>query len=155
MDIDIIQSAPNTHITHNNTLSMVIKSFKGRRDVEVHLFRGQWEASDETNENWDTLIASGNRTAQSDSRRMIMEAFSDAERDLIVNYLKEQYSTRLTAIRSRPLSFPVPAGIPGLSQVNPDKNIGFIEFLKIPSYPLDIALKGLYDLSKHPPIVNE
>lgn len=43
----------------------------------------------------------------------------------------------------------------GLSQIQADKDIGFIEFTKIPSYSLDLPIKGLYDLSQHLPIVEE
>ncbi len=157
MDITITQpdTSPPTRFAHS--LSMVIKSFKGRRDVEVHLFRSAWDESTENKENWDTLIASSSDLPNDadNSRRVIMEAFSDEERDNIVNYLKEQYSTRLTTIRSTPLSFPVPAGLPGLSQVEPGKDIGFIEFTKIPSYSLGIPLKGLYNLSQHPPMAGD
>ncbi len=156
MDIDITTSDTPTPTRYAHTLSMVIKSFKGRRDVEVHLFRGSWTDADEQSENWSTLIAPSQKTEKTaDSRRVVMESFSEAERDRIVSYLKEQYSTRLTAIRSRPLTFPIPAGMPGLSQLEAGKNVGFIEFEKIPSYSLDIPLKGLYDLSQHLPIVDE
>lgn len=155
MDITITQ--PNTPLPtqYAHSLSMVIKSFKGRRNVEVHLFRGSWEPSLEDEINWSDLIASGESTDTEGSRKVIMESFSSNERDRIINYLKGQYSTRLTTIRSTPLSFPVPAGLSGLSQLASDKSIGFIEFEKIPSYNLDLPLKGLYDLSQHPPIVEE
>ncbi len=110
---------------------MVIKSFKGRRDVEVHLFRGTWTTEDEKGEDWTALLSSSDSSDnKADSRRVVMEAFTETERDRIVSYLKEQYSTRLTAIRSRPLSFPVPEGMPGLSQLEAGKNVGFIEFEK-------------------------
>ncbi|WP_319466606.1 hypothetical protein [uncultured Pseudodesulfovibrio sp.] len=154
MDIDIINSDSPAPTQYAHTLSMVIKSFKGRRDVEVHLFRGAWTAEDEKDENWTALLSSSD-SSDNDSRRVVMEAFTETERDRIVSYLKEQYSTRLTAIRSRPLSFPVPEGMPGLSQLEAGKNVGFIEFEKIPSYSLDIPLRGLYDLSQHLPIVQE
>jgi len=154
MDIDITRAATTPPTPYANTLSMVIRSFKGRRDVEVHLFRSAWTPEDEQAQDWDTIITP--QPAPDDpSRRVVMEAFSDAERDQLVNYLKEQYSTRLTAIRSVPLAFPVPTGMAGLSQAQPDKDLGFIEFTKIPSYPLDIPLRGLYDLSRHLPLVEE
>jgi len=155
MDITITQ--PNTSLPteYAHSLSMTIKSFKGRRNVEVHLFRSSWEPSLENEMKWSDLITVGDSAESEQSRKVIMESFSADERDRIINYLKEQYSTRLTAINSTPLTFPVPTGLSGLSQVSPDKSIGFIEFKKIPSYNLDLPLKGLYDLSQHPPIVEE
>ncbi|WP_419787744.1 hypothetical protein [Pseudodesulfovibrio sp.] len=154
MDIDITRATTTPPTPYANTLSMVIRSFKGRRNVEVHLFRASWSPEDEQAQDWDTLI-SPSPAPDDPSRRVVMEAFSDEERDHLINYLKEQYSTRLTALRSRPLAFPVPTGMAGLSQAQPDKDLGFIEFTRIPSYPLEIPLKGLYDLSRHPPLVDE
>jgi len=155
MDIEITAAtaAPPTPFAY--TLSMVIRSFKGRRDVEVHLFRGSWDPAVERAQNWDAAITPPPVAKDDSSRAMVMEAFTEAERDQLINYLKEQYSTRLTAIRSRPVAFPVPAGMAGLSQAQPDKDIGFIEFARIPSYPLEIPLRGLYDLSRHLPLVDE
>ena len=132
------------------SLSMVIRSFKGRRDVDVHLFRSRWTPDEEANTDFAALVRSG-----SGSRSVILESFTAAERDLIVNYLKEQYSTRLTAIASNPLSFPVPEGLAGFTEIQPGKDAGFIEFEKIPSYPLEFPLMGYYDLSLHPPLTDE
>jgi hypothetical protein len=156
MEIDIIPPRTESPPPYVHSLSMVIKSFKGRRNVQVHLFRAAWNPKDETALPWDTLLTDRlEGQADEPGRRVVMEAFTDDERDRIVNYLKEQYSTRLTAIRSTPLTFPVPAGLAGLSQADPGKGAGFIDFAKIPSYSLDIPLKGFYDLSGHLPIVEE
>lgn len=155
MDINITASDPSSPTRNVNSISMTIKSFKGRKDVEVHLFRGSWSTADEAAEDWAAILAEAESNDPEPSRTVVMEAFSDNERDLIVDYLKRQYSTRLSAIRSIPLSFPVPAGLSGLSLCQSDKDVGFIEFDKIPSYSLDIPLKGLYDLSQHPPIVED
>lgn len=156
MDITITPSSSPLPIDRAFCLSMVIKSFKGRRDVEVHLFRANWDDGEIKKSALDALIGAPIDPSSTDltsSRTVILESFTDCERDLILNYLKEQYSTRLTALHSTPLTFPVPAGLKGLSQVQAGKDIGFIEFERIPSYPLEIPLKGLYDLSQHPPIV--
>ena len=158
MDISIIEPNSPLPSDHAHSISMTIRSFKGRRDVEVHLFRTDWTASDEKKQNWDTLVEPSKAPSTTDtsgSKRIIMESFTTNERDRIVNYLKEQYSTRLTAINSAPLTFPVPAGLAGLSQLEAGKSIGFIEFQKIPSYPLEIPMKGLYDLNQHLPIIEE
>lgn len=156
MEIDIISPSTDAPTRYAHTLSMTIRSFKGRRDVVVHLFRGCWDESIEAAENWESIIVGCQSCESPDSsRNVVMEAFTEAERDHIINYLKEQYSTRLTVIRSVPLNFPVPAGLTGLSSVAPDKSVGVIEFEKIPSYSLDIPLHGLYDLGQHAPIVEE
>ncbi|WP_285906171.1 hypothetical protein [Pseudodesulfovibrio pelocollis] len=155
MDIDIIPPQSPPPVAHAHTLSMVVKSFKGRRNVEVHLFRGRWSEADEASLPWSDLIDGPVPGHGEAARRLVMEAFTDAERDRVVDYLKAQYSTRLTAIRSMPLCFPVPAGLCGLSEAQPGKSVGFIDFEKIPSYRLDLPLRGYFDLSLHPPIVGE
>ncbi|WP_319544146.1 hypothetical protein [uncultured Pseudodesulfovibrio sp.] len=158
MDITVTPSSAPLPINRAFCLSMVIKSFKGRRDVEVHLFRACWDDGEFSDSDLDRLIGAPINPSSTDpagSKAVIMESFTDSERDLIINYLKEQYSTRLTALRSSPLTFPVPAGLIGLSQIQAGKDVGFIEFEKIPSYSLKIPLKGLYDLSQHSPIVEE
>jgi hypothetical protein len=140
------------------TVSMVIKSFKGRRNVEVHLFRPKWPQQEENDYNWNQVIGPllpEAPCAPGSSRRVVMESFTLQERDRIINYLKAQYATRLNALRSLPLSFPVPDGLPALSDAGEGKSIGLIRFERIPSYSLSISMHGLYDLSRHPPIVEE
>lgn len=158
MDITITPPATTLPAERAYSLSMVIKSFKGRRDVEVHLFRPEWDPEEPSCMDWDLLIGTPMEDGPDDpegSRRIILEAFTDGERGLIINYLKEQYSTRLTAINSAPLAYPVPAGLAGFTQVQAGKDIGFIDFAKIPSYSLNLPLRGYYDLSQHPPIVED
>lgn len=138
------------------SLSMIIRSFRGRRDVEVHLFRARWPREEESTDFTGLLehdSASGSDSPE--SRAVVLESFTADERDLIVNYLKQQYSTRLTAIRSNPLAFPVPTGLAGFTEIQPGKDAGFVEFEKIPSYPLDFPLKGYFDLNRHLPLADE
>ncbi|WP_319584599.1 hypothetical protein [uncultured Pseudodesulfovibrio sp.] len=158
MDISINTPVSPLPCERAYSLSMVIRSFKGRRDVEVHLFRSRWNRSEESESDFSGLVEaeeSAPKTVLPVGRKVILEAFTSGERDLIVNYLKEQYSTRLTAITSNPLAFPVPAGLAGFTEVQPGKDAGFIEFEKIPSYPLDFPLKGYFDLSRHLPLADE
>lgn len=158
MDITITNPETTLPVDRAYVISMVIRSFKGRRDVEVHLFRSQWDPAEYEAMDWDRLLGAcleGTSGDPEGSRRLILEAFTEAERDTIVEYLKTQYSTRLTAINSSPVPFPVPVGLTGLTQIPGSKSAGFIEFSKIPSYPLDIPLKGFYDLNLHPPLVDE
>lgn len=131
-------------------IRMTIKSFKGRRNVEVHLFRPEWTPAEETAYDWDSLLADNDDQG---CRKLVLEAFTPEERDSIVDYLKRRYSTRLTAIDCRPLNFPIPAGLPALCTLDESKNIGFIRFEKIPAYDLALPLHGLFNLDEHPPIV--
>ena len=158
MDITITPPDATLPTDRAFAISMVIKSFKGRRDVAVHLFRSQWSPEEYEGMDWDRLVGAPMEGSSNDpegSRRVILEAFTDTERDTIVDYLKTQYSTRLTGITSAPIPFPVPTGLTGFTQVQAGKSVGFIEFSKIPSYSLEMPLMGFYDLSQHPPIADE
>ncbi|MBU1039937.1 MAG: hypothetical protein KKF77_02410 [Proteobacteria bacterium] len=156
MDIQIITAGKDLPIDRAYALSMTIKSFKGRRDVEVHLFRHAWDPEEEEAVEWDQLLAEkGMSEAEeaSGSRRVILEALTAEERDRIVDYLKEHYTGRLTGVCSMPIPFPVPVGLVALSDMSEGKTIGFIHFERIPHFNLGIALRGFYDLGQHPPIV--
>jgi hypothetical protein len=156
VDIQIIPAGKDLPIDRAHALSMTIKSFKGRRDVEVHLFRHTWDPEEEEAIDWDQLLAAQGMSEAEEaagSRRVILEALTNDERDRIVGYLKEHYGTRLAAINSAPIPFPVPIGLIALSDMSEGKTIGFIHFERIPHYDLGIPLRGFYDLGQHPPIV--
>ncbi|KAB1441202.1 hypothetical protein [Pseudodesulfovibrio senegalensis] len=157
MNISITPPLSTPPIPRANVISFTIKAFKGRRNVEVHLFRSAWDPNEENSLDWDSLLGAPiepERNDPSGSRKIVLEAFTDQERDSIINYLKDQYSTRITSIHSMSMDYPIPLGLPALSDAQEGKNIGFIDFAKIPSYPLEIPIKGLYDLSQHKPIVD-
>lgn len=156
MDIDIIPPDTSLPIDRAFALSMTIKSFKGRRDVEVHLFRHSWDPEEEEAIDWDKLLAAPGMNEAPEaagSRHVILEALTAEERDAVVAYLKEHYASRLTAITSGPIPFPVPVGLMALSDMTEGKTIGFIHFERIPHFALGIPLRGFYDLGQHPPIV--
>lgn len=155
MDLNIAEPFAPLPVERAYALSMTIKSFKGRRDVEVHLFRPCWDPAEEAGYDWNALLGEpmpGSNDPES-SRKVILESFTRAERDQIVSYLKAHYVSRLEAITSAPLDFPVPRGLPPLCSLTEGKSIGFIRFEKIPHYDLPVPLRGLYDLSQHRPIV--
>lgn len=157
MKINIAPAPSSLPVERAHVLSMTIKTFKGRRDVDVHLFRACWDDHEEKDFDWSALLLPDQEAEKSpeapECKNIVLEAFTEDERDSIITYLKGQYSTRISNINSTVLTFPVPAGLMPLSCVEEGKNIGLIVFEKIPSYPLDIPLRGLYDLSLHPPIV--
>jgi len=156
LDIQITPAETSLPIDRAIALSMTIKSFKGRRDVEVHLFRHTWDPEEEEAVDWDKLLAAqgmAEAEAAAGSRRVVLEALTVEERDRVVSYLKEHYLNRLSAISSAAIPFPVPIGLTALSEMSEGKTVGFIHFERIPHFDLGIALRGFYDLSQHPPIV--
>ena len=156
MDIQIIPAGNSVPSERAMALSMTIKSFKGRRDVEVHLFRHTWDPEEEEAMDWDKLLAAQGMSEAEEaagSRRVILESLTAIERDRIVAYLQEHYASRLSAIFSAPIPFPVPIGLMALSDMSEGKTVGFIHFERIPHFNLGISLRGFYDLGQHPPIV--
>ncbi|MDD4649431.1 MAG: hypothetical protein PHO79_05365 [Desulfoplanes sp.] len=161
MQIEILDSKHPLPIERGYVLSMVIRSFKGRRDVEVHLYRSAWPEDEMASYDWATILGGtierkNSGPADPDgSKKLLMEAFTREERDMIISYLSEKYASRLSKITAAPLGFPIPQGLNPLSSFPEGKTIGTIKLDKIPTYPLPFHVRGLYDLSQHRPIVEE
>ena len=141
-------------------VSMVIRSFKGRRDVEVHLYRAE-AAPDpgmDGGYDWDALLGElpPNAPAEPEAtKRMILESFTEAERDQVLDFLTARYEDRLVSITATPMEFPLPKGLPPLSSFPEGKSVGRIYFEKIPTFDLGFVIHGLYDLARHKPLVEE
>ena len=138
-------------------VSIVIKSFKGRREVEVHLFRAGWEQDELGGIDWEQALETAPGGTEPEeiekSRRFLMEAFTLPERDELIEYLKTRYADRLSAITALPLGFPLPAGITPLGEVPLGADVGIIRFEQIPHYALPFPVHGLFDLGRHKPMV--
>lgn len=136
-----------------------IRSFKGRKDVLVHLFRPVWDNAEMSAHPWSELIdqnmPSDQGANRGDSREVVLESFSATELHALVSYLSNRYADRLTDIATNALTFPLPAGLLPLSSMPEGKDIGRIRFEIVPGYPLSFPVHGLYDLSQHKPMVQE
>jgi hypothetical protein len=87
------------------------------------------------------------------SKKVLLEAFTREERDQVIDYLANRYASRLTKLTAAPLGFPIPQGLVPLSSFSEGKTIGTIKLDKIPNYTLPFPIRGLYDLSRHRPLV--
>lgn len=138
-------------------ISITIKSFKGRRDVEVHLFRPDYDLAEADNYNWDKLLGDPLHPELpvdiEKSKCILLESFTEEERDQIVDYLDRRYIDRLSALNSGPLDLPIPLGLPPLSSIPGGKTIGFIHFEQVPNFDLPFKVHGFYDLAQHKPLV--
>ncbi|MBI9110176.1 hypothetical protein [Maridesulfovibrio ferrireducens] len=144
-------------IARGYAVSMIVRSFKGRRDVEVHLFRPEWSANEENEISWDNIFGppamlDAVPNAEKD-RKIVMESFTLDERNQVIDYLKEHYSSRLDSINSNPMEFPIPSGLPALCSMDEGKDFGLIKFEKVPHFNLPFTLRGFYNLSAHRPLV--
>jgi len=158
MRVDILAPAHEPPVPRAYVLSMVILSFKGRRDVEVHLFRPAVDPAEAADWPWERLLGEPVAPGHDDpagSRRLLLEAFTADERNAVVDYLKERYQDRVSFITGQALSFPIPLGLRPLSDIPEGKTVGFIRFDKVPHYPLPFPIRGFYDLARHKPLVDE
>ncbi|MDY0275899.1 MAG: hypothetical protein RBR42_10785 [Desulfomicrobium sp.] len=136
------------------TATMTIRSFKGRKDVVVHLFRPYQDPGDGDNYNWTQLIdhSQDANSERSDSREVILESFTKEELEQIVQYLHSRYADRLVEIRTNALRYPLPMGLVPLKAMPEGKDMGRIRFEIVPNYPLSFIMHGFYDLSQHKPL---
>ncbi|SHI67623.1 hypothetical protein ACQ0P8_03055 [Halodesulfovibrio aestuarii] len=162
MQKEIVSAPGNTPIDRIYAMTIVIRSFKGRKHVEVHLFRSDIPEEERQDTNllrcidtdYEKQKLSPDLTGTlEDTKEMILESFTKEERDMIISYLEERYQTRLEGIFAAPLSFPVPQGTMPLASIPEGKSMGFIKFDKVHEYPLPFNFRGFYDLDQHEPNV--
>ena len=157
MDIKVIPPTTSLPVNRAYIVTMTIKSFKGRRDVEVHLFRPTWDVEEEDAYPWDKLlgdpIENGPEPDINRSKKILLEAFTQDERDQLIDYLARRYASRLKNISSAPLDFPIPLGLMPLSEMPEDGDFGRIRLNQVPNYSLPFPVHGFYDLSAARPII--
>ena len=176
MELTVIPVEGTPPVERIHVISVTIRTFKGRRNVQAHLFRLTGEA--ETGEAASAEALASLRgmpglvggplepdapgaedltgpEAETDALRTVLEAFTEAERDAVVNYLSQRYADRLTCIIACPLQLPVPRGVVPFSALPEGKTMGVIRFDEVPRYPLPFAIRGFYDLAQHEPLVHE
>ena len=157
--LNIINSRNELPVKKGYTISLIIKKFKGHKNVEVHLFRPDWDEKEACSYDWSKLLGDPiDRNVPFDpvsSRKVLLESFTIEERDMIMDCMKKRYVSRLSAINSRPLDFPIPLGLIPLSEIPEDDDIGCIRFEEIPNYTLPFPVHGIYILSQHEPTKKE
>ncbi|MFW5734595.1 MAG: hypothetical protein ACOCWR_05995 [Oceanidesulfovibrio sp.] len=157
MEINLNTTEKTPPVERVHFITITINSFKGRRDVEVHLFRPDFDEAEMASYDWDKLLGDAihpEMPADPElSKRVLMEAFTAEERDQVIEYIKDRYADRVSVVNSGPVDLPVPLGLPPLSDLPEGKTIGFIRFDQIPNYPLSFTLRGMYDLAQHEPLV--
>lgn len=159
MEVSIVPAEGNEPIERIHVVSITIRTFKGRRDVEAHLFKTGASIENVADYPWQNLIGPPldpeNPGSPEGVKRMLAEAFTPDERDRVVEYLRDRYATRLTCISACPLSLPIPQGVRALSDIPEGKTLGFIHFSRVRNYTLPFGIQGFYDLAQHEPLVGE
>lgn len=155
MDIDIVSPAGALPVKRAWTVSMVIKTFKGRKDVVVRLFRPSWLEREERAYDWPALLVpeSPETAFPEYRRRVLLEAFTAAERDALVAALQCRYADKVSSIRARTLEFPISREARPLFELDEGKDAGCIHFERLPDWHLPFPVRGAFDLSQHLPII--
>ncbi len=157
MEVHIAPATGSEPIERIHVISIIIRTFKGRRNVEAHLFRATADIDALTGYPWEHLIGkpsqADNLQSCEEAKRMIAEAFTPHERDMLLEYLQNRYGSYLKGISAGPLSLPIPWEVTALSSIPEGKTLGFIRFADAVGYPLPFAVKGFYDLAQHKPML--
>ncbi len=143
---------PSLPCPRGRTAQITIKTFKGRKNVDVHLFRPTWDEGEDAHWPWEELVEPADPEAMGLTREVILESFTTEELDALVDYITRRYGERLAAIRTNALRFPLPAGIRPLRSMPEGKDIGRIRFEQVPGYELPFPVHGLYNLAQHEPM---
>ncbi|KUJ94961.1 MAG: hypothetical protein PWR24_750 [Desulfonauticus sp.] len=153
MNIKVIEPDFPPPTSRCYALSMTLHSFKGRKDLEVYLYRSRWSPEEESSYPWENILASANPADK--SKEIVLEAFTLEEVKTLLDYLQNRYSSRIKEILAGPLNFPLPSGLIPFRDMPEDENFGKIYLDKAPHYPLSFAVRGFYDLSSASPLIDE
>ncbi len=164
MEHVIIPAPPDAPIERIYIITLTMHTFKGRRNVEAHLFRADPDLSELENLRGRGLIGAPcadasdgplPESAETDALQCVLEAFTAEEGNQVLAYLKERYADLILRVTVCPLELPVPLGVLPLSAVPEGKTMGFIRFDAVRDYPLPFRLRGFYDLDAAEPLVGE
>ncbi len=160
MEYRIIAASPFTELDRVYLIQATLKSFKGRRDVAVYLFRND-TGEEELNElrGLDLVDKAKDDTPEDASPdaalRSVLEAFTAEEGNLVLDYLKERYEEQISEVVVSPIEIPVPLGMVPFSAIPEGKTMGFIRFEAVADYNLPFVVRGFYDLDAHESLMAE
>ncbi len=159
MDICLTPAPEDMPVERAYVISATIRTFKGRRNVEAHLFRTGTREEELASLEGMRLVGDpidpANPGDPKDALRAVLEAFTKEECDAVIAYLERKYADRFTVIVACPLDLPIPQGVAPLSAIPEGKTMGFIRFDTVSGYDLPFGFRGFYDLARHEPLVNE
>ena len=164
MEHVIIPAPPNAQLDRIYIITLTMHTFKGRRHVEAHLFRGEPDPAELASLRNKGLVGKpyadqGDNQqphgTEDDALQTVLEAFTAEEGNLLLDYLKERYTNQILRVTVCPLELPIPLGVVPLSAIPEGKTMGFIRFDVVRDYPLPFAVRAFYDLDAHEPLVPE
>lgn len=141
-------------------IQATLKTFKGRRDVVVHLFRHDTDPTEmESLRDLDIVgkadVNTPEGATEENALRSLLEAFTAEEGNALLEYLKQRYEEHVIRVTVCPVDLPVPMGMVPFSGIPEGKSMGFIRFDAAAAYNLPFGVHGFYDLDAHEPLVGE
>lgn len=158
MDISITPAPENSPLERVYVITATIKTFKGRRNVEAHLFRTGCDDNIEPLRGLGLVgapVDPAHPGEEDDALRCALEAFTAAERDGVIAYLTRRYGDSLACVSACPMELPIPQGVVPLSAIPEGKTMGFIRFDAVNGFDAPVGFRGFYDLAEHEPLVSE
>ncbi len=160
MEYRIIAASPFMELDRAYLIQIMLKSFKGRRDVIVYLFR-----TDTNDKELEELRALGivdeaksdtpEGASVEDALLSVLEAFTPEEGNILLEYLDKRYGEHIKEVVASPIEIPIPLGVVPFSAIPEGKTMGFIRFDKVPEYDLPFNVHGFYDLEAHDALMAE
>lgn len=152
--------SPYAELERVYLIQATLKTFKGRRDVIVHLFRQDTDLAELEALRGMKLVGEANTDTPEgatveDALRSMLEAFTTDEGNALLEYLDKRYDDHITRVTVCPMDLPVALGMVPFSGIPEGKSMGFIRFNAVPDYNLPFAVHGFYDLDVHEPLVGE
>lgn len=160
MEHVIIAAPPFVQLERVYLIQAIIKSFKGRRDVVVHLFRNDTDEAELGELRNMQIVGKPDKETPEDATEenalhSVLEAFTAEEGNALLAYLEKHYADHVTKVLVCPLDIPVPLGMVPFSSIPEGKSMGFIRFDALESYSLPFGVHGFYDLEAHDPLVQD
>ena len=164
MEKQSIAAPDNAPLDRIYIIAATLNAFKGRRHVEVHIFRHGATDEELTALEGKKLVGPPDPAVppqvlqgatEEAALRCVLEAFTAEESQELVAYLEQRYAEHIEKITVCPMDLPVPLGVAPFSGIPEGKSTGFIRFDAVPDYPLPFVARGFYDLAVHEPLMAE
>lgn len=137
-------------------MAATLKAFKGRRHVEVHIFRHGATQAELDALRHKGLVGPADPSmppqllaGATEERALacLLEAFTAGESEALAAWLETRYADQMERLTICPLELPVPLGVGPLGEIPEGGSTGFIRFDQARGYALPFAARGFYDLS--------
>lgn len=156
MEINFIQADEEPIFPRTYVATLRLANFKGRKDVEAHVFRYDYPKSELEEAAGLNLVGPADPSMPAEllagatkeqALKCVLEAFTEEESELLAEYLKDKYADQITSLYIAPLSLPAPLGVAPLAEIPEGEESGFIKLDKAPGYSLPFKARAYYDLS--------